>query len=188
MGAGLALWDLQTGTLPQWALSSAPAAETSSGVGRAQETGQKELPVVPGDAMPRAPQRGQQVTGPTWGTVWHQLSDGTARGRLGTQWASNALPVLTRAPRALQILVAMNPGGQGWGGERPNRRQERRADGPGAWRAAGLTGFLCRNNRKELRTNPGCHCPQALARPDHTLGLGVSVPGPPSPAAFASAG
>lgn len=49
-----------------------------------------------------------------WATVWHQLSDGTGRERLGTQWASNALPVLTRAPRALQILVAMKTGGQGW--------------------------------------------------------------------------
>lgn len=93
--------------------------------------------MVAGDALPRASHSGQ---GPTEGTAghgasgaaWHQLSDCTAREGLGTQWASNTLPVLTRAPRALQILVAMNTGGQGWGGDGPHRWQERRVDGPGA--------------------------------------------------------
>lgn len=76
--------------------------------------------------MSRASHSGQ---GPTEGTAghgasgaaWHQLSDCTAREGLGTQWASNTLPVLTRAPRALQILVARGGEGTGHTGGRKGR-------------------------------------------------------------------
>lgn len=81
------------------------------------------------------------------GTAWCQLSDGTAREGLGTQWTSNILPVLTRAPRALQILVAMNTGGQGWGADRPHRWQERRADGPRARHLQDLQEFCVRTRQ-----------------------------------------
>lgn len=115
MGAGLALWDLQTGMLwgcgPERVLSQSQQLTPARVWAGDRRWGSMELPVVPGDAMPRASHSGQGPTEGTAGhgdsgTAWCQLSDGTAREGLGTQWTSNILPVLTRAPRALQILVA----------------------------------------------------------------------------------
>lgn len=156
MGAGLALWDLQTGMLwgcgPERVLSQSQQLTPAWVWAGDRRWDSMELPVVPGDAMPRASHSGQGPTEGTAGhgdsgTAWCQLSDGTAREGLGTQWTSNILPVLTRAPRALQILVATNTGGQGWGADRPHRWQERRADGPRAWHLQDSQEFCVRTRQ-----------------------------------------
>lgn len=60
-------------------------------------------------------------------------------------------PQLTRAPGALQILMAMNTGGQGRGGEGTGHtgRQGRRADGPKAWHTAGLLSIFVQKQGRE---------------------------------------
>lgn len=104
--------------------------------------------------------------------------------RLGTQWASNALPVLTRAPRTLQTLLAMNTVGQG--GEGTGQTGGRKGWTWSLAHAAGLTRFLWRNG-KELRTNPGCHCPLSAQDSSHCGPAGGARPDPTHWAGGASA-
>lgn len=96
-------------------------------------------------------------------------------GRLGTQWASNALQVLTRAPRALQILVAMDTCGQGWGGDWPHRKGGQMD--PQLARCKTHKDLLCRN-KKELRTKPGCHCPPSAQDSSHCVPARGARPDP----------
>lgn len=70
------------------------------------------------------PHRGDRTRAACQCVARHELSNGTARKGLqpvlGSTVALCALAALTRAPGTLQILVAMNTGGQGRGGDRPS--------------------------------------------------------------------
>lgn len=94
--------------------------------------------------------------------VWHGTSSAMALpGKdcslsFGAQWAPCALVALTRAPGTLQIVMAMNTGGQGREGTGHTAREGRKTDGSRAWYPAGLY-FYTETREKGTGTGPGYH-------------------------------